>query len=97
MIFEKKINALINKIFGSNSEKLDPAQLDLLLNPEEAKKLGAAECEDDAPTAELELRVVTPPQCRGPRFPKNIRKVEEAITPEHVLVNPYGGGVGDGS
>jgi len=28
-ILEKKINALINKIFGSNSEKLDPAQLTL--------------------------------------------------------------------
>ena len=89
-ILEKKINALINKIFGSNSEKLDPAQLELLLHPEDAKKPDAAECEEDAPAAELEheLRVVKPPKTREPRVPKNIRKVEEIITPEHVLKNP---------
>jgi transposase len=89
-ILEKKINALINKIFGSNSEKLDPAQLELLLNPEDAKKPDAAECEEDAQAAELEreLRVVKPPKTREPRVPKNIRKVEEVITPDYVLKNP---------
>ena len=77
-ILEKKINALINKIFGSNSEKLDPAQLELLLNPDEAKKPDAAECEEDAPAAELEreLRVVKPPKTREHAFPKTSARLK---------------------
>ena len=89
-LLKEKIDYILRQLYSSKSEKLDAAQLELLLNPEEAKKPGAAGCEEDAPVAELkrELRVVTVKKPRQPRLPKNIRKVEEVITPKEVLENP---------
>jgi hypothetical protein len=50
-LLEQKLDALLKRIFGSKSETLDPGQLELLLDPDAAKKPGAADV-PDAPAAE---------------------------------------------
>ena len=37
-LLEQKLDALVRRVFGSTSESLDPAQLELLLDPDAAKK-----------------------------------------------------------
>lgn len=89
-LLEQKVDLLVRQIYGSKSEKLDPAQLELLLKDEaeaEPKK-------DEAPTApSLEneggdeagagtRRKNKAP--RGPRIPEDLPVVEEVIEPEPV-------------
>ena len=90
-LLEKKIDHLIRIIYGSKSEKLDPAQLELLLDPDTAKKPCAADCEEDAPAAEelkRELKPVCKRKPREPRLPANLPTVEEVIIPDEVRAKP---------
>lgn len=41
-LLEQKIDLLVRQIYGAKSEKLDPAQLELLLDPGGAKKEDAS-------------------------------------------------------
>ena len=43
VILKQQIDALCRRIFGSSSEKLDPAQLELMLGGDLAKKADAAD------------------------------------------------------
>lgn len=89
-VLRNKVDAILRMHFGAKSEKLDPAQLELLLNPEEAKKPDAAGCEEDAPVAELkrELRPVRRKKPSQPKLPENLPTVEEVIIPDEVKANP---------
>ncbi|MCP5536647.1 MAG: hypothetical protein H7A51_10505 [Akkermansiaceae bacterium] len=90
-LLEKKVDHLIRIIYGSKSEKLDPAQLELLLDPDAAKKPCAADCEEDAQAAEelkRELKPVCKRKPREPRLPANLPTVEEVIIPDEVRANP---------
>jgi len=57
---QSMLDAAIKMLHGSKSEKLDPAQLELLLDPEAAKKPDAADCDQDAPAADSRRRSATP-------------------------------------
>lgn len=93
-LLKKKIDHLIRIIYGGKSEKLDPAQLELLLNPDAAKKPCAADCEEGAQAAEsieqlkVELKPVRERKNREPRLPANLPTVEELIIPDEVKANP---------
>ena len=83
-LLRQKIDLLVRRVFGSSSERLDRAQLELLL------QLPALAATDHA------LRVVEAPKAsvsrsrkeRAPRLPDNLPVVEEVIDPEPVKAAP---------
>ena len=83
-LLRQKIDSLVRRVFGSSSERLDRAQLELLLQlpiPAEAS---------------LAVTVVAAPKAsvgrsrkeRAPRLPDNLPVVEEVIEPEPVKASP---------
>ena len=86
-LLEQKLDALVKRIFGSKSESLDPGQLELLLDPDAAKKPVAAESADPGPAAEP-----TPSRPRKgprpPRIPEHLPVEEETLEPAFVLADP---------
>lgn len=85
-LLREKINLLVRRVFGSSSEKLDVAQLQLLL--EANQNIAPA----SAPTPELPQAQTpaTRPQrkARVPRLPENLPVIEEVIDPEPVKAQP---------
>jgi len=81
----QKIDLLVRKLFGAQSEKLDPAQLLLLLQgmdePGKAPEPAAVE-------APRRSTVPSPPRERGPRLPEHLPVIEEVIVPEPVKAAP---------
>jgi transposase len=84
-LLRQKIDLLVRKLFGAKSEKLDPAQLLLLLQgldePGKAPEPVAAE----VPRRSTDQ---SPPRERGPRLPEHLPVVEEVIVPESVKAAP---------
>ena len=87
-LLEAKIDALIRRLFGAKSEALDAAQLELLLDPDSAKKANAAAPTDPGPAAE-------PPTdkartARKPRDLSHLEVRETLLVSDEVLANPHG-------
>jgi transposase len=85
-LLRERINLLLRKVFGSSSERLDPDQLELLLELErtETKKqpVSVPVC-PDAPKP----RTATS-RDRTPRLPEHLPVVEEVIIPLEVQAAP---------
>ena len=84
----QKIDALVRRVFGSSSEALDPAQLQLLL------QLSASSAPAE-PTAAIPSKnevKVQPRKSRAPRLPDHLpvieEVIEEVIEPEPVKSAP---------
>ena len=85
-LLRQKIDLLVRKLFGAKSERLDPAQLLLLLQ-------GMDEPRGKSPepvVAEVPRRstVPSPPREREPRLPEHLPVIEEIIEPEPVKAAP---------
>jgi transposase len=80
----QKIDLLVRRVFGASSERLDPAQLELLL---QLPKSSAPETPGPAPE-KLSPPVSRAPRDRAPRLPDNLPVVEEVIEPEPVRAEP---------
>jgi transposase len=83
-LLRQKIDLLVRRVFGSSSEKLDRAQLELLLQL-------PALAETIAPIAVVEETKVSVSRARkdrAPRLPENLPVVEEVIEPEPVKASP---------
>jgi transposase len=84
-VLREKIDALLRKLFGASSEKIDPEQLLLMLQglagPGKAPEPVAAE-------APRRSTGQSPPRERGPRIPEHLPVVEEVIDPEPVKACP---------
>jgi transposase len=85
-LLRHKVDLLIRRVFGSSSERIDSAQMELLLqglNP------ASASPQQQAP---VEATVPQPPQREHqpsiPRLPENLPIVEEVIEPEPVKADP---------
>jgi transposase len=89
-LLKEKIDYLIKVIHGSRSEKLNAGQLELLLDPDAAKKSAAAEPEDLGPAVEPDDLIARPrqPVARKPRLPENIPTTEVVLIPDEVKANP---------
>jgi transposase len=86
---KQTIDALVRRIFGSKSEALDPAQLELLLGPDDSKKAPAAAPADPGPAAEISTHKRPTKKPRAPRIPEHLPVTEERILePAEVLANP---------
>jgi transposase len=89
-ILKQTIDALCRRVFGASSEKLDPAQLELMLGGDLAKKAPAADPADQGPAAEIPTHKKAPKKTRAPRIPDHLPVVREEIIPPHVALNPAG-------
>jgi len=83
-LLRQKIDSLIRRVFGASSEKLDRAQLELLL---QLPPLAAA-AEPVAAAVAAKTTAPRPRTDRTPRLPENLPVVEEVIEPEPVKAAP---------
>jgi transposase len=82
-LLRQKIDLLVRRVFGSSSERLDRAQLELLLQlPESLPQPEPVEPATFKPASRSSS------QERPPRLPENLPVVEEVIDPEPVKVQP---------
>jgi transposase len=80
-LLREKIDKLVRKIFGAQSERLDPAQLLLLLQGlDELPKPPEPVAAEDPRRS----KAPSPPRDRGPRWPADLPVVEEVTVPEPV-------------
>jgi len=84
-LLRQKIDALCRRVFGSSSEKIDAAQLELLL---QMVNSGAAVQGESAPAAEKSSEPLRPRKERAQRVPENLPVVEEVIEPAEVIQEP---------
>lgn len=96
-LLREKVDLLIKRLFGRSSEKLDEAQLMLLLQGDEdaAKKDQASCANPGALEAEIQRRAkeekVSTPSSRHERearVPEHLPAVDEVIVPEEVKADP---------
>src|ERR1700677_1230640 len=83
-LLRQKIDALVRRVFGSSSEVLDAAQLQLLLQ-------GRAETVAPAPPLAPAPVAKTPKPARSenkPRLPEHLPVIEEVIDPDAVKAQP---------
>ena len=85
VLLRQKIDLLVRQLFGAKSERLDPAQLLLLLQG------GEAPPKAPEPVAAEEPRrspVPSPPRERRPRLPEHLPVIEEVLDPAPVTACP---------
>jgi transposase len=87
-LLKQSIDALTRRIFGATSEKLDPAQLQLLLEGDDTKKPAAAASADLGPAAEIKHHNKRKPKTRAPRIPQHLPLVSEEHIPAEVQLHP---------
>jgi len=84
-LLRQKVEALIRRVFGSSSERLDPAQLELLLQLAGGGKASVTE----APRVErIAAESPRSRKARAQRLPENLPVVEQVIDPEPVKTQP---------
>ena len=88
VVLRQTIDALCRRVFGKSSETLDPAQLELMLGGDFAKKAPAADPADPGPAAEIPAHKKAPKKTRAPRIPDHLPIVREELDPPEVLLNP---------
>ena len=84
LLLRHKIDLLVRRVFGSSSERLDTAQLELLLS---APKSSIPEVPASVPE-KLSLPSKRSPRGRTPRVPDNLPVVEEVVEPAVVKAAP---------
>jgi len=82
-LLRQKIDLLIRRVFGSSSERLDGAQLELLLQLPDLADPGTS-----AIVVEPKASVIRSRKERAPRLPENLPVIEEVIDPEAVKQKP---------
>jgi transposase len=87
-LLRQKIDLMARQLFGKSSERLDPAQLQLLLQLAGA---ATATSPEEPPASSTPARISSPPRkkvSRAARVPENLPVVEEVIDPEPVKEQP---------
>jgi hypothetical protein len=79
VVLRQAVDALTRRIFGASREKLDPAQLELLLDPDAGKKAPAAAPADLGLAAEIKNHKKRPQKTRGPRIPDHLPVQREEV------------------
>ena len=87
-LLRQKLDLLIKRVFGTSSEKLDPAQLELLLGGEEPGKPEASSASEEPPE-EAKPEGKRRRRSKQPRLPEDLPVlVTSIITPDEVRANP---------
>ena len=80
----KKIDALVARVFGASSESIDPAQLELLLQP----PASTTTPETELVTTKPMVRTARARRERTTRLPENLPVIEQVLDPEPVQAQP---------
>jgi transposase len=84
-LLRQKVDLLVRRVFGSSSERLDRAQLELLLQlPVLAETTAPVAVVEDFP----QKKMVAVRKDRAPRLPDHLPVIEEVIEPEPVKSAP---------
>jgi transposase len=81
-LLRQKIDLLVKRVFGSTSEQLNPAQLELLMQTAAPSPLPSATVAPEKEPGKSSRKE------RPPRLPENLPVVEEVIEPEPVRAQP---------
>jgi transposase len=81
-LLRQKIDLLVKRVFGSSSERLNPAQLELLMQLPEISTVAVAVVPPEKEPSRSSRKE------RVPRLPENLPVVEEVIDPEPVKAQP---------
>jgi transposase len=84
-LLREKVNLLLRRVFGASSEKMDVAQLQLLLSGAELVEPAA---EQKAEVPKPKAAAPAPRKAKLPRLPETLPLVEEIIDPEPVKAAP---------
>ena len=84
-LLRQKLDLLIRKLFGAQSEKLNPAQLLLLLQGFDDGPKAPEPVAEEAPRRSTDP---SPPRERRPRLPEHLPVVEEVLDPAPVQACP---------
>lgn len=84
-LLREKVHLLVRRVFGASSEKMDAAQLQLLLSGAELVEPAA---EQRAETPPPKQQAPAPRKAKTPRLPETLPVVEEVIDPEPVKAAP---------
>ena len=82
-LLRQKVEALVRRVFGASSERIDPAQLELLQLPTTLTPPAT-----EPPPTGPEPRTPRARPERAPRLPEHLPVVEEVIDPEPVKTQP---------
>lgn len=90
LILRQTIDALVRRVFGKTSEKLDPARIQLMLGlGETATTPDTGEAPGAAPeNKQPDHKPKGKRQPRAPRIPEHLPVVRETLDPPEVLLNP---------
>jgi transposase len=84
-LLRQKVDALARRLFGSSSEQLDPAQLQLLLQVPQPPSVVPV----ISPVPVAAPKTTSAPRAQNrPRLPENLPVVEEVIDPDAVKAQP---------
>ena len=87
-LLREKINLMLARLFDKSSESVDPSQLELVLDPDEAKKADAAGSADPGPAAEApDATSDEAPAARTKRSPRKPRDTSHLHVEETVLIH----------
>ena len=84
-LLREKIDALLRRLYGSKSERLDPDQL-MLLEGIDSKKAEAPATDEPESGATRKRKLRGKPQ--GPRIPEHLPVKEEVLDPDLVKADP---------
>lgn len=84
-LLREKVNLLLRRVFGASSEKMDVAQLQLLLSGAQLLE-PATEQKLEAPKPKAQVAAAR--KAKLPRLPENLPVVEEVVDPEQVKAAP---------
>ena len=84
-LLRQKVDALVRRLFGASSERIDPAQLELLL---QVPAVAAAPAEEAPAQTPSEFSSPRARREHAPRLPENLPVVEEVLEPEPVKSQP---------
>lgn len=88
-LLRQKIDSLLRRLFGSSSEKIDPAQLQLLLQLATGEAANACEAKPGCKKEEQkQSKAERPRKDRVQRIPDDLPVVEQIIDPAEVLAAP---------
>ncbi|MCB1134239.1 MAG: transposase, partial [Verrucomicrobiae bacterium] len=88
LVLRQTVDAISRRVFGVSSEKLDPAQLELMLGTDEAKKPDAAASANPGPAAEIRDHKKRRQKTRAPRIPGHLPVQREEVVPVEVQLQP---------
>ncbi len=88
LVLRQMIDAPTRRVFGVSSEKPDPAQLELIPGPDEAKKPDAAASANPGPAAEIRDHKKRRQKTRAPRIPDHLPVRREEVVPVEVQLEP---------